>query len=371
MMKEKIKQKAAELGFPKVAFLPVQSLPLWEEGIKRRKAIDPETAGYWEARGLVSDIYAVMGDARTIIAAFYPYQPFRQSSSPEKGYFSAHYKAYPRGHAAMAELGKLLTDMGYHISVDPPVPVKEITYRSGLGKFGKNGLIHNPKYGSLMTLHVMLTNAELKPDDAIPGDISDCGSCRLCIDACPMQAITDNGTVIISRCMRYHMLSQDFIPIEIREKTGSRMLGCEDCQVSCPRNRNAYNKAVNFNESDEIFNIRSILKDHARGLKNHMSLIGETVGRNYARPLRVLSMAVIAAGNSGDPSYIPLLAQTLGHSHPPVRAHSAWAIGKLGGENEKDLLMEARKQEKNPKVIEDIDLAISRIESRKTYYGKS
>ena len=363
-IREKIRGKAAELGFGQIVFLPVQPLPLWEQGIQIRKSMDPDTAGYWEGRGLSHDCRAVMQDARTILAASYPYVPYRYPFSPGKGYYSAHYCAYPKGRNAMAILGTVLSENGYQAITDPPLPMKEIAYRGGLGKFGKNGLIHSEKFGSLMTLHMLLTNADLPTDKTEPGEISDCGNCRLCIGSCPMNAISGNGVVHIKCCLRYYMMSPDRIPIEVREKIGDRILGCEDCQISCPRNRRRYKNAVKAEESQEIFDIRKLLTDYATGMKKHMGPIGDRIGKNYARPRRILSMAAIVAGNSGDPSYIPLLADTLHHPHPPIRAHSAWAIGKLGGKSAERILQAARDGEKDPEVLEEINLALETIKKQ-------
>jgi epoxyqueuosine reductase len=360
-IKDRILKKSKELGFGQVAFLPVQSLTLWEEGIKVRKSVDPDTAGYWDARGLSYDCRVIMADTRTIIAAVYPYTPHKHPFSKDKGYYSAHYRAYPHGRNAMAVLGSILVEEGYKVLTDPPIPAKEIAYRGGLGKFGRNGLIHHPKYGSLMTLHILLTDAELPADDGTPGEITDCGSCRLCMDSCPMNAISDNGVVRISRCLRYHMLSPDRIPIEVREKMGDRILGCEDCQISCPKNYAAYKQAVSADKDQEIFDLRELLTDYEAGLKRHMEPIGNLVGKNYARPQRILSMAIIAAGNSGDPSYVPLLAKTLHHPHPPIRAHSAWAIGRLGGEHAAEHLSYAKSREQDPEILEEINLALQKL----------
>ncbi|MGI6140357.1 MAG: epoxyqueuosine reductase [Caldicoprobacterales bacterium] len=360
-MKGKIKSKAAELGFSQVSIIPVQPLPLWEEGIERCKTLDANSTDYWESRGLVSDFKAVMEDAKTIIAAAFPYQPKRNSNSPGQGFYSAHYEAYPKGRNAIAELGKLLTEKGYNIAIDPPVSAKQIAYISGLGRFGKNSLIHHHKLGSFLTLHTLLTNAEIRPDEIEIGEISDCGTCRLCIDACPMQAIAENGLVLASRCLRFYMLSPEIIPVEIRERIGNRIIGCDDCQIVCPRNNAVIQQTDMAEAQQNIFDIRKLLSDAGKGLKKHMDLIGERIGRNYARSQRILSMAVIVAGNSCDDSYIPLLAETLHHPHPPIRAHSAWAIGKLGGKNAKELLITAQAKEKDLDVQREISLALQKV----------
>lgn len=360
-MKEQLIRKAEELGFHKIAFIPVQPMPAWDEAIRVRKVLDPDSADYWESRGLVSDCEFVMENAKIIIAAIYPHQPYRKNLSKGQGTYSAHYEAYPRGRSSIAELGRLLTKQGYDVAVDPPVPAKQIAYLSGLGQFGKNGLIHHPGLGSYLTLHILLTNAELAPDDIKPGEISDCGTCKLCIDACPMQAIKENGVVLVSRCMRFYMLSSGIVPTEVREKLGNRVIGCEECQIVCPKNQAGTEHHMELENSPNFIDIRKLLSDYRTGLKKHMEPIGDRIGKNYARPQRILSMAIIVAGNSNDETYLPFLVETLQHSHPAIRAHSAWAIGKLGDKHVYEILLEAQKQEEHPDVQRDIEHALQRV----------
>ena len=44
-----------------------------------------------------------------------------------------------------------------------------------------------------------------------------------------------------------------------------------------------------------------------------------------------LRNVAVALGNSGDPAAIPALEAALDHEEPLVRAHAAWALGRLGG----------------------------------------
>lgn len=331
-LKNTIIEKGMELGLDQISFIPVQPMPLWEEGIKVRKTDDVETAKYWDVIGISPLCHSVMPEGKTIIAAAYPYAPYSRDLSSDKGYYSAHYRSYPKGRSAIKELSKTLVNEGYKVEVDPKLPMKEIAYRSGIGQFGKNGLIHNERHGSFMTLHIILTDAILSYTNVTLNEISDCGSCTLCIDSCPMNAIHENGVIHISRCLRYYMISSDYIPIEVREKIENRILGCEDCQICCPKNTKQYKKTAM--PMDEIFDLKELLSAYPTGLKGHMETIGNVIGKNYARTQKILSMAIIAAGNSKDPSYLPLLEKTLNHPHPPIRAHSAWAISKLSDQND-------------------------------------
>lgn len=366
-MENQILQKAEELGFREIAFFPAQSMSVWEEDLKLRKIIDPSSSDYWNSRGLTDNFRTIMPAAKTIIAAVYPYLPYQQAFPKGQGSYSAHYTAYPKGHEAITKLGELLAEKGYEVCIDPPIPAKRLAYESGLGKYGKNGLIYHSTYGSFITLHTILTSASLKCKPIDLDGITDCGSCNKCIEACPMQAIEDNGLVLLTKCMRYYMFSsKKIVPIEVREKMGNRMLGCEECQIVCPKNRMAIKQAVQLKTDYEIFNIREILSNAKTGLKKYMSPIAAVIGDNYARPQKVLSMAVIAAGNSEDLSYVPLLGDTLQYPNAVIRAHSAWALGKLGGDEAKFLLLTARSYELEMEVKGEIDLALKKIESQFT-----
>ena len=75
----------------------------------------------------------------------------------------------------------------------------------GIGAIGRNGLLINSRYGSRLMLGGLLTTADLPP--ARSPELPEAGcpeGCRLCIDACPVRAISDKrGRVRIMRCLSY------------------------------------------------------------------------------------------------------------------------------------------------------------------------
>ena len=102
--------------------------------------------------------------------------------------------------------------------MNPPVSAKQIALYQWFRPVQEKQPDSHHKLGSFLTLHTLLTNAEIRPDEIEIGEISDCGTCRLCIDACPMQSNSENGLVLASRCLRFYMLSPEIIPVEIRER---------------------------------------------------------------------------------------------------------------------------------------------------------
>ena len=356
LLKKQLIEYGTKLGFGLIRVTTSKPLGLWNCQIKIRKEQDPDSAYLW--KNIKYDPKEIMPEARSIVVAVWSHTPYKANFPKGIGRFSAYYKEYPQGRQAAYKLGDFLEKAGYKTVVQPNLPAKEIAYRAGIGYFGKNALIHTPEYGSWISLHYILTDAPLTPDNSMDR-ISDCGDCDLCMRACPTGAIEKEGQVIPSKCIRHYMLSSDFVPINIREKMGSRMLGCDICQMVCPFNRKGMLEAkLPSSEEMELFKIKDILEEWSTGLKNRMNNMGELIGKNYARAQKVLSMAVILAGNSKDESYMPYLISLLKHPHPPIRGHSAWAIGKIKADGFNDILMKALIQEKDSRVREEIYRAI-------------
>ncbi|MFY9279491.1 MAG: 4Fe-4S double cluster binding domain-containing protein [Caldicoprobacterales bacterium] len=356
LLKDQLIEYGTKLGFGIIRVTTCEPLKLWNYQRNIRKKQDPDSAYLWD--NLKYDPKEIMPEARSIVVAIWAHTPYKSNFPKGIGRFSAYYREYPKGRQAAYRLGKFLEQAGYNTIVQPNLPAKEIAYRAGIGYFGKNALIHTQEYGSWISLHYILTDAPLTPDESMDR-ISDCGDCNLCMRTCPTSAIQREGQVIPSKCIRHHMLSSDFVPVDIREKMGSRMLGCDICQMVCPFNKKGILEAgLPSPEEMDLFNIKDILKEWSTGLKNRMNNMGELIGKNYARAQKILSMAVILAGNSKDKSYIPYLIPLLKHPHAPIRGHSAWAIGKIKADGFEDILNKALIQEKDNRVREEIDRAL-------------
>lgn len=107
--------------------------------------------------------------------------------------------------------------------------------RAGIGWIGKNSLVLNKDMGSWFFLGAILTTLELPPDEPA---LDQCGSCALCIEACPTRAIVAPRVVDSRLCISYHTIElRGEIPEEHRSAAGHRLFGCDDCQDACPWNR--------------------------------------------------------------------------------------------------------------------------------------
>ncbi len=243
-----------------------------------------------------------------------------------------------------------------------PVLERELAQRAGLGWIGKNTCLISPQHGSYFFLAEMLLDLPLEPDEPIKTD--HCGECMLCIEACPTNCILPDRTLDATRCISYLTIElKGSIPMELRPLTQDWVFGCDICQQVCPWN-------LRFSEStaDHAFQARTFLQEP--GPRDFLRLSPEGYRRELKKsPLKrakregLLRNAAVAAGNSGDRSFVPDLVRLLAREEDPLpRAHAAWALGQLG---EVDALRAALDSEQDPELLAEIRLAINRAQGRK------
>ena len=121
-----------------------------------------------------------------------------------------------------------------------PIMEKAWAQEAGLGWIGKHSNLVSSEYGSWLLLGEILTTLELE-SDAPGADL--CGSCTLCINACPTGAIVEPYIVNAEKCLSYvtieHRGSEETISPEIKGKIGNRIFGCDDCLDVCPFNHHS------------------------------------------------------------------------------------------------------------------------------------
>src|SRR5919198_1938406 len=114
------------------------------------------------------------------------------------------------------------------------------------------------RFGSWVVLGTLVSDVELEPTEPLG---LDCGSCTLCIDACPTNALDEPGVVDATRCLSYWTQAPAAIPEEFREPLGDRVYGCDICQDVCP-----WNRGVEKRRDGEAA---------PAGAEPHVSLVGE------------------------------------------------------------------------------------------------
>lgn len=121
-----------------------------------------------------------------------------------------------------------------------PIMEKAWAQQAGLGWIGKHSNLVSARFGSWLLLGEILTTLELDPEEPA-SDL--CGSCSLCIQACPTGAIVDPYVVDANRCVSYLTIEfrgpREAIPDDVASKMGNRIFGCDDCLDVCPFNLRA------------------------------------------------------------------------------------------------------------------------------------
>ena len=199
---------------------------------------------------------------------------------------------------------------------------REAAARSGVGFYGKNTMLITRRHGSWVVLGTLVTTAEL---EATPPLDAGCGSCTLCIDACPTDALAEAGVLDATRCLSYWTQSADPMPEEIREALGDRVYGCDICQDVCPWNRGVEGRRAG--ETHEGAEPHVSLADWLQADDDELAARYDRlfVPRNDPRFLR--RNALVALGNTGGD---PALAEPFAEGDDPLlREHAEWALERL------------------------------------------
>jgi epoxyqueuosine reductase len=121
-----------------------------------------------------------------------------------------------------------------------PIMEKAWAQQAGLGWIGKHSNLVSAEYGSWLLLGEILTTLDLKEDEPAT-DL--CGSCTLCIQACPTGAIVEPYVVDARLCISYLTIElrggREVISDELASQIGNRIFGCDDCLDICPYNLQA------------------------------------------------------------------------------------------------------------------------------------
>jgi epoxyqueuosine reductase len=221
--------------------------------------------------------------------------------------------------------GKAYVDTG-------PILERDLARRAGLGWFGKNTMLINPRLGSFFFLGALLVDLELAPDE--PFDADRCGTCTRCIDACPTDAIVDERVLDATRCISYLTIEhRGAIPEQLRESVGEWLYGCDVCQDVCPWNVSFASPA-----REHAYAARAPLDGRdARTLARELLAMDEHEFRRAYRgsPMKRAKLrglkrnAAVVLGNAGDERDVDVLTRALDDPEPLVREHAAWALARL------------------------------------------
>lgn len=228
--------------------------------------------------------------------------------------------------------GKAYVDTG-------PILERDLARRAGLGWFGKNSLLINPKAGSFFFIGSLLLDLEIEPDPKF--DTSHCGSCTRCLDACPTDALVDPHVLDATRCISYLTIElKGSIPEPMRPLIGELLYGCDICQDVCPWNAR-FGKDVTIAElAPDPLNVAPDPTDYLALTQEEFSTLmkGSPIKRTKRRGLARNS--AVAIGNRKSPEDVPALIEALNDSEPLVREHVIWALKQIGTEEALEAIKE-------------------------------
>lgn len=237
-----------------------------------------------------------------------------------------------------------------------PLAERAFAAQSGLGWVGKHTNVISADAGSFVFLGEVITTLDLEADS--PSKKS-CGSCDRCVRACPTGALRGDYTIDATRCISDITQRRAAIPRELRALVGQWVWGCDICQIVCPPTQRApyanpeFNAPIDGELASPSLERLLLLTDgefQARYKASAAGWRGATILRRNA---------AVALGNTLDRASAGALERSL-ESDPSalVRAHAAWALGRIGSPRALRALVGRRVSEVDASVLEEIAWAL-------------
>jgi epoxyqueuosine reductase len=321
---------AEELGIDVVGAAAARPYDETERVIRERRA-----------RGLFADMRFTMAHpevschpetlldgARTVVSAALCYYAPAPEPGPGEGRLPRYAWAdhYALLRARLEALGERLGGR-YRVLVDENQHVdREGAARAGVGFYGKNTMLITRKHGSWVVLGTLVTEAEV---EASPPLELDCGSCTLCIEACPTGALDEPGVLDSTRCLSYWTQAPDAVPEPYREELRRQVYGCDICQDVCPWNRGIEKRRAGEEPpagAEPVVSLLDWLQAPPDELRERYDRL--YFPRNESRYL--IRNALVAAGNSADKGLVDAVRPHAEGDDRLLREHAEWALARLG-----------------------------------------
>ena len=376
-LSDRIRSRALGVGFDAVGIAPVQPSAHSEAYARWIAAGSAGEMGYLAREDAIakrSDPALLVPGARSAVVVarnYYPGDNDAADADPSRAVF-ARYARNEDYHdllknrliALQEWISAELLPVGGRAYVDTgPVLERELAVRAGLGWFGRNSMLIQPRNGSYFFLGVILLDVELEYDS--PFAREHCGTCTSCVTSCPTGALLGrdrSGAPVMDarRCISYLTIElKGPIPRDLRPLIGNRIYGCDICQEVCPHNSPKFVQLTN----EEAFWPRQGV--HGANLIELMGMTQEEFSRRFkASPVKrakrrgLLRNVAVALGNWGSLDAVPVLVDALSDDEPLVRGHAAWALGRIASPGALQALSERLSVEEDAWVVQEIDLAL-------------
>jgi epoxyqueuosine reductase len=378
-LSNRIRTAALDLGFDRVGIAPAAA------------SSHRDFYRHWIDQGFAGEMAYLAGDdavakrgdptlvvpgaksAIVVALGYYPGGTPLAEDLPDGRAIFARYARHDDYHAVLLTRLRQLQDrvadavipMNGRAYVDTgPVLERELGQRAGLGWFGKNTMLIQPRSGSYFFLGVILVDTELEYDPPFADE--HCGTCTRCLTACPTGALLGRdpfGAPVLdaTRCISYLTIElRGPIPRDLRPAIGNRVFGCDICQEVCPHNNPRFVQIT----SEEAFWPRAGV--HGERLIELMGMSREAFSRRFrnspvkrAKRRGLLRNVAVALGNWGSAEAVPVLAAALRDEELLIRGHAAWALGRIGTAEARLALRGRVAVEEDPWVREEITLALA------------
>ena len=326
MLTEDVRRLGEELGLDAVGVARAEAYEDTERHIRERRA-----------RGLFADMRftiaqpeeschpeSLLPGARSVVSAALCYWRPEAPLAPGEGRLPRY--TWEDGYAELREkldaIGRRLGG-SYRVLVDANQHVdREAAARSGLGFYGKNTMLITRGHGSWVVLGTLVTDQELEPTAPLDAD---CGSCTLCVEACPTHALDEPGTLDATRCLSYWTQAPAAIPEDYRAELGAQVYGCDICQDVCPWNRGVEKRRAGEPVGDGHVDLVAWLEADGRAVVDAYNRL--YVPRNDPRWLR--RNAAVALGNVGTAEHVPALQRVAAADDELLAEHARWALARI------------------------------------------
>jgi epoxyqueuosine reductase len=336
---ERLKSLAEERGFVRAGVARAEPLTVEGEHLDAWLAKGFHGEMDWMAR--TAEVRknpchpGMLGEARSVLVLAAPYL----RSSAFDGAAPGRVAKYALGrdyHNVLKRragtLLKVIREEGYlgRLAIDSkPVFERAWAERAGLGFVGKNCCLIVPGIGSHVFLACIVTSAPLLTDEPMERR---CGSCTLCLQACPTRAFEAERRLDARRCVSYLTIEhRGAIPASLRPGLGPWLFGCDVCQDVCPYNQTsapggepmqAFEPAGHWDEVDPSRLLQMDQETFQRWAA------GSPLKRAGHEGLR--RNAAIVLGNAGGKADLPVLRTTMeGDPSALVREAAGWACAQI------------------------------------------
>jgi epoxyqueuosine reductase len=271
----------------------------------------------------------LLDGARTVVSAALCYWADAPPPGPGEGRL-ARYTWSDRYAELREKLDLLGRRLGgsYRVLVDENDHVdREAAVRAGVAFYGKSTLAITRRHGTWVVLGTLVTDVEIDPSHPLDAG---CGSCTLCIDACPTDALAEAGTLDATRCLSYWTQAPAAVPEAYRAPLGASVYGCDICQDVCPWNRGVEKRRGGQAPPEDAapnVSLRDWLERDGEELVAEYDRL--YVPRNDPRWLR--RNALVAAGNVGGEPEREAVARYVEDEDELLREHARWALERIDG----------------------------------------